>query len=219
MMKADAMNKRSILLAGGMAVAVVLTISAMIASTAEAQTPLVTGDSAPDFTGVTSNGETVSLSDFAGRTVMLEWTNHDCPFVMKHYDAELENMQGLQEDAAMDDVVWLSIISSAPGKQGHVDADTANQLTASRNASPAHVILDESGDIGRLFAAKTTPHMYVIDSDGVLAYQGAIDSNPSARVGDIEDALPWASDAMIAVVAGNTPDPATTQPYGCSVKY
>ena len=219
MPKAEAMNRRNLFLAGGMIAAVALTVSAMIAASAEAQTPLETGTIAPDFSGLTSNGETVSLSDFAGKTVMLEWTNHDCPFVVKHYNDAFSNMQGLQEDAAADDVVWLTVISSAPGKQGHVDAATANDLTTSRGASPAHVILDESGDIGRLYDAKTTPHMYVITADGTLAYQGAIDSISSARVSDIPDADAWASDAMTTVVAGGMPDPATTKPYGCSVKY
>lgn len=219
MTKADAMNRRTLFLAGGMAAAVALTISAMIAATAEAPAPPQSGAPAPEFAGVTSMGETVSLSDFAGQTVVLEWTNHDCPFVQKHYDPEFANMQTLQADAGADDVVWLSVISSAPGKQGHVDPETANHLTETRGAAPAHVILDESGEIGRLFDAKTTPHMYVITPDGELAYQGAIDSIPSARVSDIASATPWAHDALVAVQSGETPDPASTKAYGCSVKY
>lgn len=214
------MNSRNFFLAGGMAAAVCLTVGALVASTASAEnTDLVPGIMAPDFTGTTSMGETVSLSDFAGKTVVLEWTNHDCPFVVKHYNDELSNMQGLQASAAADEVVWLSVISSAPGKQGHVSASQANELTTSRGAQPAHVILDESGDIGRLYGAKTTPHMYVIKADGELAYNGAIDSISSARVSDIPEADPYVTMALASVSAGADPDPDATKPYGCSVKY
>ncbi|MEO0786433.1 MAG: redoxin domain-containing protein [Pseudomonadota bacterium] len=214
------MNMRNIFLAGGMATAVCLTVGALVASTAAAQTAdLAPGMTAPGFTGTTSYGETVSLSDFEGQTVVLEWTNHDCPFVRKHYDAEYANMQGLQAEAGDDDVVWLTVISSAPGKQGHVSAEEANALSESRGAAPTHVILDESGDIGRLYGAKTTPHMYVVEADGELAYNGAIDSISSARARDIPDADPYVEMALASVSEGASPDPAATKPYGCSVKY
>ena len=214
------MNTRNVFVAGGMAAAVCLTVGALVASTASAETvELSPGIMAPGFTGTTSTGETVSLSDFEGKTVVLEWTNHDCPFVRKHYDAELANMQDLQADAAAGDVVWLSVISSAPGKQGHVSADEANALSENRGAAPAHVILDESGDIGRLYGAKTTPHMYVIEADGELAYNGAIDSISSARPREIPDADPYVEMALAAVGSGGSPDPDATKPYGCSVKY
>lgn len=214
------MNSRNFFLAGGMAAAVCLTVGALVASTASAEsTDLAPGIQAPDFTATTSMGETISLSDFAGKIVVLEWTNHDCPFVMKHYDEEFENMQGLQLDAGKDETVWLSVISSAPGKQGHVTSDQANVLTTSRGAEPNHVIIDENGDIGRLYGAKTTPHMYVITATGELAYNGAIDSISSARVSDIPEADPYVTMALASVGAGADPEPAATKPYGCSIKY
>ncbi len=214
------MNVRNIFLVGGMAAAVFLTVGALVASTATAENAnLEPGIAAPDFSGITSTGETVSLSDFEGKTVVLEWTNHDCPFVMKHYNDTLSNMQGLQGEAAEGNVVWLSVISSAPGKQGHVSAQQANELTAMRGASPSHVILDESGEIGRLYGAKTTPHMYVIEPDGELAYNGAMDSIPSARVSDIPEADPYVIMALAAVSEAQDPTPGATKPYGCSVKY
>ncbi|MCI4645745.1 MAG: redoxin domain-containing protein [Hyphomonadaceae bacterium] len=214
------MNKQNLLLIGGMAAAVCLTVGAMIASTAQGETPaLVTGAEAPGFTGLTSTGETISLSDFAGQRVVLEWTNHDCPFVRKHYDGEHTNMQSQQLAANAEDIVWLTIISSAPGKQGHVTPDMANELTTSRGAAPDHVILDESGDIGRAYDAKTTPHMYIIEPDGTLAYQGAIDSIPSARTRDIPTALQYVNAALDSLAAGEEPEVDSSKAYGCSVKY
>jgi len=212
-------TRRHIGLALGMATAVALTAGALIASTQPANADAVTSDIAPGFTGVTSTGETVSLSDFAGQTVVLEWTNHGCPFVQKHYDETYKNMQGLQTAAADDGVVWLSVISSAPGKQGYVSPEEANELTTSRGAAPSAVIIDESGDIGRLYDAKTTPHMYIITGDGTLAYQGAIDSIKSARVSDIPEADNYVTAALDAVAAGEAVETAQTRPYGCSVKY
>ncbi|HEX5793426.1 MAG TPA: redoxin domain-containing protein [Rheinheimera sp.] len=174
------------------------------------------GMPAPDFTLVDSTGASHKLQDFAGKNVVLEWTNHDCPFVQKHYQG---NMQALQKEMTAQDVVWLSVISSAPGKQGHVSGAKADELTASRNAAPTAVVFDESGVVGQAYAAKTTPHMYVIDKAGVLQYMGGIDSIPSAKVADIAKATPHFANAANAVLAGKTPDPAITKPYGCSVKY
>ncbi len=212
-------NRRSLTLGAGMAIAVALTAGALIVSTAEAEARPQINAPAPAFAGVTSTGETVSLADFAGKRVVLEWTNHDCPFVKKHYDPGFANMQGLQQAAAAADTVWLSVISSAPGKQGHVSASEADVLSDSRGAAPAHVILDESGDIGRLYDARTTPHMFVIAPDGTLAYDGAIDSIASARPADIPAADPYVVLAQAALDAGEPVDPASTKPYGCSVKY
>ncbi|MEM0986374.1 MAG: redoxin domain-containing protein [Pseudomonadota bacterium] len=202
----------------GMTAAVAVTAGALIAFTADAQTA-ATAQVAPAFTGTTAGGETISLSDFEGKTVVLEWTNHDCPFVKKHYDAEFANMQGLQTGAADEDTVWISVISSAPGKQGHVSPAEALALSDARNAAPAHIILDESGDIGRAYAAKTTPHMFVIEPDGDLAYDGAIDSISSARVSDIPKAENYVTAALTAVGDGAVPETSSTKPYGCSVKY
>ena len=144
-----------------------------------------------------------------------------CPFVQKHYAEPHLNMQSLQADAADADgnVVWLSVVSSAPGKQGHVDGAAANALTTSRGAAPAHVLLDETGEIGRLYDAKTTPHMFVITADGTIAYDGAIDSKASAKVADIPDATNYVSAALNSVAKGEAVETASTKPYGCSVKY
>lgn len=213
------MNRRNISLAAGMAAAVALTAGALIASTATASAEPAPGEAAPDFTGVNSYGESVSLDDFSGRTVVLEWTNEGCPFVQKHYSEPRRNMQTLQADASADDIVWISIISSAPGKQGHTDGASVNALNAARGATPAHVILDESGDIGRLYGAKTTPHMFVITPEGTVAYQGAIDSKPTARADDIDTATNYVTAALESLEAGEAVQVASTKPYGCSVKY
>jgi hypothetical protein len=128
-------------------------------------------------------------------------------------------MQALQREATGDGIVWLSIISSAPGKQGHVSPEQANELTASRKAAPSAVILDTSGDIGRLYGAKTTPHMYVIDGSGTLVYMGGIDDRPSSRKSDIEGANNYVRTALNELAAGKPVTDASTRPYGCSVKY
>lgn len=175
------------------------------------------GAPAPAFEGVTSTGETISLDQFEGQNVVLEWTNHDCPFVKKHY--ETGNMQATQTAVNDQDGVWISIISSAPGKQGNVSADEANGLTESREAKPDYVILDESGAIGRAYAAKTTPHMFVINGDGALKYDGAIDDKPSANHATVEGAENYLLAAFTNVLAGNEVETAQTKPYGCSVKY
>ncbi|MDP5150885.1 redoxin domain-containing protein [Rheinheimera baltica] len=193
----------------------VLAAAAACFSLGVAAAPQI-GAPAPDFTVVDSKGNSHSLKDFAGKNVVLEWTNHDCPFVVKHYSG---NMQALQADMTARDVVWLSVISSAPGKQGHVSGAKADELTASRNAAPTAVVFDETGVVGKAYDAKTTPHMYVIDKAGVLQYMGGIDSIPSAKVDDIAKATPLFANAANAVLVGNTPDPAITKPYGCSVKY
>jgi len=172
---------------------------------------------APDFTGVDSNGKTHSLSQYQGKTVVLEWTNHDCPYVRKHYQSG--NMQSLQKAATGDGVVWLSIISSAPGKQGHVSGAEANALTSQRNASPSAVILDEKGDIGRLYGAKTTPHMYIIDPKGTLVYMGGIDNIPSSNQDDIVSATNYVRIALQSLSDGKPIADNVTRPYGCSVKY
>ncbi|KCZ92454.1 redoxin family protein [Hyphomonas johnsonii] len=212
-------NRRNLSLAAGMAAAVALTAGALIASTARAEPEVAVGSPAPAFTGLDSNGQTISLSDFSGKTVVLEWTNDGCPFVQKHYTSPPANMQTLQADAASNDVVWISVISSAPGRQGYVTGDAANALTITRGAVPAHVVLDPSGDIGRLYGAKTTPHMFVIRDDGVIAYQGAIDSKASSRVSDIATATNYVRDALASVAAGQPVAVASSKPYGCSVKY
>ena len=193
-----------------------IALLALLIGTAQAK--VAPGNPAPDFTLPSADGSEVSLSDFAGKTVILEWTNHGCPFVQKHYNSG--NMQSLQTQYTGDDTVWLSIISSAPGKQGHVTAEKALALTEARDAAPTHVLLDEDGTVGRLYGAKTTPHMYIIDPDGtMMAYMGAIDSIPSADTADIERATNYVKTSMAALAQDRLPDPASTKPYGCSVKY
>ncbi|MFN5609705.1 MAG: redoxin domain-containing protein [Holosporales bacterium] len=175
------------------------------------------GQPAPVFTAVDSTGKTVKLSDYLGKTVVLEWTNHECPFVRKFYDGG--TMQALQQNAAKNGIVWLSVISSAPGKQGHVTPAQANEITASRKAAPAAVLLDESGALGRLYDARTTPNMFIINKKGTLVYAGAIDSNPSSDPKDIPAATNYVTQALGEMAEGKAISVATTKPYGCSVKY
>lgn len=175
------------------------------------------GQPAPDFTGADSNGKQHSLSQYKGKTVVLEWTNHDCPYVKKHYNSG--NMQALQKDATANGIVWLSIISSSPGKQGHVSGKQANELSASRNASPTAVILDESSEIGLLYGAKTTPHMYIVDKSGQLVYMGGIDNTPSKDEDDIPKSKNYVRTALDEMAAGQAIKESITRPYGCSVKY
>ena len=137
------------------------------------------GKPAPDFTATAIDGTPISLSSYKGKPVVLEWTNHECPFVVKHYGSG--NMQKIQKTAVEGGAVWLSIVSSAPGKQGHVTADEAQKIVADSGAIATARILDEKGEIGQMYGAKTTPHMFVIDKDGVLAYAGAIDDDPPGR--------------------------------------
>ena len=183
-------------------------------------TASVTTDlSAPSFELRDSYGENVSLSDFKGNTVVLEWTNHDCPFVAKHY--KTGNMQSTQHLAKEQGVVWLTIISSAPGTQGFVLPAKANQLTSSRSAKPNHVLFDPEGGVGKMYGAKTTPHMYVIDDQGVLRYQGAIDD--AGGIGfmnkNLLEANNYVKNALTEIQGGQAVSTRVSKPYGCSVKY
>lgn len=175
------------------------------------------GAPAPLFTGTDTTGAKISLADLRGKIVVLEWTNDGCPFVRKHYGSG--NMQALQKEATSSGVVWLSIISSAPGKQGYAGAARADELTRSRGAHPSHVLLDPSGTIGRLYGAKTTPHMFIIDPEGRLVYMGGIDDIPSTRVEDIPRAHNYVRTALAELRAGKPISHPVTRPYGCSVKY
>jgi peroxiredoxin len=175
------------------------------------------GQAAPDFTGTDTDGRQHRLSDYRGKYVVLEWTNHDCPYVRKHYGAG--NMQAQQREAAQQGVVWLSVISSAPGKQGHVSPAQADQLTAVRDAEPSAVLLDEAGEIGRLYGAKTTPHMYLVDPQGKLVYMGGIDSIASANPDDIGKATQHLRVALNEALNDKPVGVPVTRPYGCSVKY
>ena len=190
---------------------------ALIFCAAVAAAPKI-GDPAPDFSVVDTKGNVHSLSDFEGQLVILEWTNHECPFVVKHYGPG--NMQ-MQQRLARDEheAVWLTVISSKPGSQGHVSPEDADELTASRNAYPNAVLLDESGDMGRAYDARVTPHMYIIDTDGILRYMGGIDSNPSRNPEDIPAATQYVVVALEELAAGSDITDTVTRPYGCTVKY
>ncbi len=172
---------------------------------------------APAFSALDSYGNRVSLGDYADKMVILEWTNHLCPFVQKHYDSG--SMQALQKKYTGQGVVWLSVISSAEGKQGHVSPEQANQLTGSREAMPSAVLIDAEGKMGRLYGAKTTPHMYIIDRQGILRYMGAIDSIRSANTADIPRATNYLDKGMSELLAGRPVSEAVTRAYGCTVKY
>ncbi len=193
-----------------------LALAAQIAA-APAHAEAVSGQPAPQFTAGASDGSTVGLAGLKGKTVVLEWTNDECPYTVKHYTTG--NMQTLQKEAAASGVVWLTVASSAAGQQGYVDAAKANELTASRKAAPAKVLLDAQGTLGHLYGAKSTPHMFVVAPDGTLAYQGAIDDQPSANPDTVKGARNYVREAIAAVQAGKTPAVATTRAYGCSIKY
>ncbi|WP_188761452.1 thioredoxin family protein [Sandarakinorhabdus glacialis] len=175
------------------------------------------GAAAPQFTAVDANGKTVKLSDYKGKTVVLEWTNAGCPFVRAHYDSG--NMQATQAAARQSGAVWLTVNSSAPGKQGQVDGLGAKAQIAKDKAAPTAYLLDPAGTIGTAYGARTTPHIYVIDPAGKLAYAGAINDRATADEADAKAGTNYARAAVLAVKAGKAPDPATTKPYGCSVKY
>lgn len=197
-----------------------VTPEATVESSAEAPAaePSPTpGAPAPLFTLVDTDGVEHSLSEYAGRTVVLEWLNYDCPFVGKHYGGG--NMQALQERYTGDDAVWLSIVSSAPGEQGYFEPDAMNARTEAEGGRQTAVLLDPSGEVGRLYDARTTPHMFVIDTEGRVVYNGAIDDTPTADQADLATAQSYVVPAIAAALEGRAADPATTQPYGCSVKY
>jgi peroxiredoxin len=175
------------------------------------------GEPAPAFSAASTTGPSVSLANHRGKLVVLEWTNHDCPYVRKHY--ETGNMQALQREATGQGVVWLTIISSAPGTQGHVTPAEANELTAGRKAAPTAVLLDPQGTVGRLYGATNTPHMYVVDKAGVLVYAGAIDDRPTSRKSDVQGASNYVRAALQAVSAGQPVKTPVTRAYGCTVKY
>ena len=175
------------------------------------------GEAAPAFTAKDSAGKEVSLASYKGKTVVLEWLNKGCPYVKKHYGSG--NMQKLQKAYTEKGVVWLSVVSSAEGKQGYVTGPEADADTKASGASPTAVVLDPEGKLGSLYGAKTTPHMYVVDKDGVLRYAGAIDLNSSADPKTIASAENYVAGALDAVMAGKKVKKASTKPYGCSVKY
>jgi len=197
-------------------VAVALAVLAALGP-APARAAAVVGQPAPAFTLTDSQGRARSLADFEGMVVVLEWWNFECPFVAKHYGSG--NMQKLQKEWTAKGVVWLTVSSSAPGKQGHVDGARANELMKEKGGASTAVLLDHDGKAGKAYGAKTTPHMFVIDAKGTVVYAGGIDDKPSTDQADIATAKDYVSAALAEVTAGKSVTAATSQPYGCSVKY
>lgn len=175
------------------------------------------GQPAPDFSATDSNGKTHKLSDLKGEYVVLEWLNHSCPFVRKHYDSG--NMQETQAMVTATGATWLSVVSSAPGKEGYMTPEQTNAAIKKNGAHPAAVLLDPDGDLGKQYGARTTPHIFIIDPEGTLVYQGAIDSVRSTNQADIKGAKNYVSAAFASLSSSQPIEDADTAPYGCSVKY
>jgi peroxiredoxin len=196
----------------------VLSAAAILAlAPAAAHAAAQIGKPAPLFTGTDSDGRSWSLAALRGKVVVLETTNHECPYVGKHYRSG--NMQAQQREAAAKGVVWLSVAASAPGEQGYVTAAQANALTQKREAAPAAVLLDPQSRIARAYGATVTPHMFIVDASGTLVYKGGMDSIVSTDVEDIPRARQYVRLALDEVLAGKPVTEASTRPYGCSLKY
>jgi peroxiredoxin len=175
------------------------------------------GEPASDFTATDTNGQTHKLSENRGKFVVLEWHNRECPYTHKHYASG--NMQKLQKEWTAKGVTWFTVISSAPGQQGYVTAGEENAYLKEVNASPTAVLLDPQGDLGHLYGAKTTPHIFVINPQGVLIYNGALDDKATTEESDIATAKNYVSSALEEAMAGKPVSQPTSRPYGCSVKY
>lgn len=192
-------------------------LSAVLALLATAQAQPEIGKPAPEFALKDLAGKEHKLSDFKGKTVVLEWVNYGCPFVKKHYDSQ--NMQALQKAATDSGVVWLAICSSAPGKQGNETPETAKTKTAEYKSAATAYLKDEDGAVGKLYDAKTTPEMFIIDKEGTLVYMGAIDDKPNPSPDSIAGATNYVKAAVMEVMDGKPVTTSSTKPYGCSVKY
>ena len=188
----------------------------LMTATAAIAAPVI-GEPAPVWTGTDTNGVEHTLTDFKGKTVVMEWTNHECPYVRKHYDSG--NMQELQKEATGTGVVWLTVASSAEGKQGQVSNDEATQIMSDDGSNATARIQDPSGTIGNMYDAKTTPHMFVINPEGTLVYSGAIDDDASFKQDGIATATNYVKAAWESVAKGEAVEVSSSQPYGCSVKY
>ena len=192
-------------------VTLVVTALSMVALAARV------GEPAPNFTATDSNGKAHTLSSYRGKFVVLEWHNQGCPYTKKHYDSG--NMERLQKEWTQKGVVWFTVISSAPGTQGYVTAEQENDYMRRMNAAPTAALLDPTGDLGHLYGAKTTPHMFIINPDGVLIYDGAIDDKPTPDQADIPTSTNYVSSALSEAMSGKPVSTPTSRPYGCSVKY
>lgn len=177
----------------------------------------IVGSAAPQFELTSYEGKKHSLNDYKGKYVVLEWFNNKCPFVVKHYKSN--NMQGLQKKYTEKGVIWLTIVSSAEGKQGYLTPEMSSQVKSEWNMAPTDMLVDASGMVGRLYGAKTTPHMYIINPEGKLVYAGAIDNNNSSDADDIPTSVNYVSTALDQAMSGGAIVNASTEPYGCSVKY
>lgn len=198
----------------GVAAATLLLAVIGIVTTAQAAR---VGEKAPDFTATDTNGQTHKLSDYAGKFVVLEWTNRGCPYTQKHYASS--NMQKLQREWTARGVIWLTVVSSAAGKQGYVTGAEENAYVKQVDATPTAVLLDPTGALGHLYDAKTTPDMYIINPQGVLIYSGAIDDKATTDASDINSAKNYVALALQEATTGKPVSNPTTRPYGCSVKY
>ena len=181
-----------------------------------ADSPAV-GTNAPDFSLTDSKGKTQSVSQYKGKYVVLEWFNPECPFVRKHYGSG--NMQKLQEEFTGKGVVWLSVDSSAAGKEGYLTPEQANAKIAEWKTKQTALVLDPDGKAGQLYGAKNTPHMFVINPEGKIIYEGAIDSKATPNPADIASSTNYVKVALDESLSGKTVSTANTKPYGCSVKY
>jgi len=193
----------------------ILALSVAIASVAVASPEI--GKPAPAFTLKDTSGKEHSLADFKGKLVVLEWVNHGCPFVKKHYESG--NMQKVQAESVGSGAVWLSICSSAPDKQGHMSAEDAAAKAKEVDSKANAYLLDEDGTVGKAYDAKTTPEIFIINEEGLLVYKGAIDDKPSASSADIEGAVNHVTAALKEIKGGKPVTVSSTKPYGCSVKY
>jgi peroxiredoxin len=196
---------------------IILAVSSAALLTLVSAAQVKVGDPAPAFAAADSHGQTQKLEQYRGKYVVLEWHNHNCPFTKKHYSSG--NMQDLQKEWTAKGVVWFTVISSAPGADGYMTADEENAYLGQMHAAPTAVLLDPDGKLGHMYNAKTTPHMFVIDPQGKVIYEGAIDNRPTPDPDDVKGAENYVSDALLASMAGKAVNPAYTRPYGCSVKY
>ncbi|MBI4030913.1 MAG: thioredoxin family protein [Proteobacteria bacterium] len=198
-------------------IAQIIAVFLALAAAQPALAAVAVGRPAPDFTLTDTHEHDHSLSQYLGKTVVLEWTNHECPYVRKHYDSG--SMQMLQKEETEKGIVWLSIVSSAPGEQGHTAPEEANKIMGEEKTAETARLLDPSGDTGRLYGAKTTPHMFIINPEGLLVYAGAIDDRPSARMNTLQGARNHVRAALAEMAEGKPVSTPQTKPYGCSVKY
>ncbi len=200
-----------------LAVIIIAISGGLYLSAMEPPSPLAIGELAPDFKLRDLDGQEHQLSSFKGKYVVLEWTNYECPFVRKHYDTG--NMQALQKKFTGEDVVWLSICSSAQGKQGHFSPEKWKELVVEKKANPTAILLDSEGVVGNLYMARTTPEMFIIDPQGKLVYMGAIDDKPGRDHEEIKTAVNYIEQAFAEIKAGKPLSMPVTRSYGCSVKY